>query len=117
MSLCEAASSVYTAIYSGTPVYEVLVGDIAVMRRMSDSFLNATQILKLAGFSKAKRTRILEKEIMPFHHEKIQGGYGKYQGTWVPPDSARALATRYGVSESLSSLFDFDPVNGKVVII
>lgn len=45
--------------------------------------MNATQILKVAGIDKAKRTRILEKDIMtmePF--EKVQGGYGRYQGTW-----------------------------------
>lgn len=74
----ESANDVYTAIYSGTPVYEVIVQDVAVMRRMSDSFLNATQILKIAGFSKPKRTRILEREILAGEHEKIQGGYGKH---------------------------------------
>lgn len=56
---------------------------IAVMRRRSDSWLNATQILKVAGFDKPQRTRILEREVQKGEHEKVQGGYGKYQGTFV----------------------------------
>jgi hypothetical protein len=53
---------------------------VAVMRRRSDSWLNATQILKVAGFDKPQRTRVLEREIQKGEHEKVQGGYGKYQG-------------------------------------
>jgi transcription factor MBP1 len=57
---------------------------VAVMRRRSDSWLNATQILKVAGFDKPQRTRVLEREVQKGEHEKVQGGYGKYQGQ-VPP--------------------------------
>jgi transcription factor MBP1 len=53
---------------------------VAVMRRRSDSWLNATQILKVAGFDKPQRTRVLEREVQKADHEKVQGGYGKYQG-------------------------------------
>jgi len=70
------------AIYSGVPVYEMTVNNVAVMRRRDDSWLNATQILKVAGVEKGKRTKVLEKEILSGKHEKVQGGYGKYQGTW-----------------------------------
>jgi len=73
---------IYSAVYSGVGVYEMMVRDVPVMRRIDDSFMNATQILKVAGFAKPKRTKILEKEILSGEHEKIQGGYGKYQGTW-----------------------------------
>ena len=52
------------------------------MRRRADSYVNATQILKVAGIDKGRRTKILEKEILPGKHEIVQGGYGKYQGTW-----------------------------------
>lgn len=57
------------------------------MRRRADSYVNATQILKVAGVDKGRRTKILEKEILPGKHEIVQGGYGKYQGTWYasPP--------------------------------
>src|ERR1700733_10111631 len=50
------------------------------MRRRSDSWLNATQLLKVAGFDKPQRTRVLERDVQKAEHEKVQGGYGKYQG-------------------------------------
>jgi len=59
-----------------------MIRGIAVMRRRADSYVNATQILKVAGIDKGRRTKILEKEILPGKHEIVQGGYGKYQGTW-----------------------------------
>ena len=71
---------IYKATYSGVPVYEMQCKGIAVMRRKADSYLNATQILKVANFDKPQRTRILEREVQKGQHEKIQGGYGKYQG-------------------------------------
>lgn len=51
-----------------------------VMRRRHDDWINATHILKAAGFDKPARTRILEREVQKEIHEKVQGGYGKYQG-------------------------------------
>lgn len=76
------STNIYSAVYSSVPVYEIMCRGIAVMRRRADSYLNATQILKVAGVDKGKRTKILEKEILTGTHEKVQGGYGKYQGTW-----------------------------------
>ena len=43
------------------------------MRRRADSYVNATQILKVAGVDKGRRTKILEKEILPGTHEIVQG--------------------------------------------
>ena len=66
------------------PVYEYQFGpDLKehVMRRRHDDWINATHILKAAGFDKPARTRILEREVQKDVHEKVQGGYGKYQGT------------------------------------
>lgn len=75
---------IYLAVYSSVPVYEMMVRGIGVMRRRSDHYMNATQILKVAGVDKGKRTKILDKEIASGAvHEKIQGGYGRYQGTWL----------------------------------
>lgn len=51
------------------------------MRRRHDDWVNATHILKAAGFDKPARTRILEREVQKDTHEKIQGGYGRYQGS------------------------------------
>ena len=65
------------------PVWEFQFGDDLkehVMRRRYDDYINATHILKAAGFDKPARTRILEREVQKGEHEKVQGGYGKYQG-------------------------------------
>ena len=82
-------SRLLKATYSGVPVYECIVNNVAVMRRRSDGWLNATQILKVVGLDKPQRTRVLEREVQKGTHEKIQGGYGKYQGaTIIPPPSS-----------------------------
>jgi hypothetical protein len=42
--------------------------------------MNATHILKVAGFDMSQRTQILETEVRIGTHEKVQGGYANYQG-------------------------------------
>ena len=37
----------------------------------------------MVGIDKGKKAKVLEKEILAGEHEKVQGGYGKYQGTWI----------------------------------
>lgn len=96
------------ASYSGVDVYEMEVNSIAVMRRRQDSWLNATQILKVAGVDKGKRTKILEKEIQTGEHEKVQGGYGKYQGTWIKFERGVEVCRQYGVEELLRPLLTYD---------
>ncbi|KAJ9494086.1 Transcription factor mbp1 (MBF subunit p120) [Exophiala xenobiotica] len=100
---------IYSATYSNVPVYELKIGNDHVMRRRSDEWVNATHVLKIAGFDKPARTRILEREVQKGVHEKIQGGYGKYQGTWIPLTEARALAEKHGVVARISAIFDFVP--------
>ncbi|KAJ7577062.1 transcription factor [Mycena floridula] len=100
---------IYNAVYSSVQVYECMIRSIAVMRRRGDSYVNATQILKVAGVDKGRRTKILEKEILPGKHEIVQGGYGKYQGTWIPLERGRDIALQYGVAPLLAPLFDFTP--------
>lgn len=78
------------------------------MKRRSDSWLNATQILKVAGVVKARRTKTLEKEIAAGEHEKVQGGYGKYQGTWVNYQRGVDLCREYHVEEILRPLLEYD---------
>jgi regulatory protein SWI6 len=84
------------------------VNGVAVMRRRNDSWLNATQILKVAGVEKGKRTKILEKEIQTGEHEKVQGGYGKYQGTWIQFERGVEVCRQYGVEEVLHPLLTYD---------
>jgi hypothetical protein len=79
------------------------------MMRRSDSFINATHILKVADHDKPARTRILEREVQKGIHEKVQGGYGKYQGTWIPLADGRLLAERNGVLDKMRPMFDFVP--------
>ncbi|KAG5927394.1 hypothetical protein E4U53_002871 [Claviceps sorghi] len=105
---------VYSATYSGIPVYEFQFGtDLKehVMRRRHDNWINATHILKAAGFDKPARTRILERDVQKDVHEKIQGGYGKYQGTWIPLESGESLAHRHSVYDRLRLIFEFVPGN------
>ncbi|OQU98139.1 KilA-N domain-containing protein [Cladophialophora immunda] len=104
-----ADREIYSATYSNVPVYELKVGGDHVMRRRSDNWVNATHILKIAGFDKPARTRILEREVQKGVHEKIQGGYGKYQGTWVPLNEGRSLAEKHGVLDRTAKIFDFVP--------
>ncbi|KAF8511746.1 transcription regulator HTH, apses-type DNA-binding domain-containing protein, partial [Trichophaea hybrida] len=94
------------AVYSGVPVFEMTVNNVAVMRRRDDSWLNATQILKVAGVEKGKRTKVLEKEILSGKHEKVQGGYGKYQGTWIDFQRGRDFCRAYGVEDLLAPLLN-----------
>ena len=91
------------------PVYEFNVDSNHVMRRRADDWINATHILKVADFDKPARTRILEREVQKGVHEKVQGGYGKYQGTWIPLSDGRHLAERNGVLEKMRPIFDFVP--------
>ncbi|TQB76415.1 hypothetical protein MPDQ_000239 [Monascus purpureus] len=102
------APQIYRAVYSNVSVYEMEVNGVAVMKRRSDSWLNATQILKVAGVVKAKRTKTLEKEIAAGEHEKVQGGYGKYQGTWVNYQRGVELCREYHVEELLRPLLEYD---------
>jgi len=110
-----APALVYLANYSGVPVFEMTVRGIAVMRRRSDGFLNATQILKVAGIEKGRRTKILEKEIQHGEHDKVQGGYGKYQGTWIPLSRAQEVAAIHNVSHILKPLLLFDPATESAI--
>lgn len=107
-----SSNQIYSAKYSGVDVYEFIHPTGSVMKRKDDDWVNATHILKAARFAKAKRTRILEKEVIKEVHEKVQGGFGKYQGTWVPMDVARTLATKFGVHHELAPLFDFTQTEG-----
>ncbi|KAF1815259.1 apses-domain-containing protein, partial [Eremomyces bilateralis CBS 781.70] len=105
----DANTKIYSATYSNVPVYEFNADGNLVMRRRVDDWINATHILKVADFDKPARTRILEREVQKGVHEKVQGGYGKYQGTWVPLPDGRGLAERNGVLHKLQPILDYVP--------
>ena len=73
-------TQVYAAKYSNVPVWVSNANNVSVMRRQGDGWVNATHLLKVANFDKPRRTRILERDVQTGEHEKVQGGYGKYQG-------------------------------------
>lgn len=104
----EQKPQIYTAVYSSVSVYEMEVNGVAVMRRRSDGWLNATQILKVAGMEKGKRTKVLEKEVLTGEHEKVQGGYGKYQGTWINYRRGVEFCRQYLVYDILRPLLEYD---------
>ncbi|EJS44384.1 mbp1p [Saccharomyces arboricola H-6] len=106
------SNQIYSAKYSGVDVYEFIHSTGSIMKRKKDDWVNATHILKAANFAKAKRTRILEKEVLKETHEKVQGGFGKYQGTWVPLNIAKRLAEKFSVYDQLKPLFDFTQTDG-----
>ncbi|RKP37369.1 hypothetical protein BJ085DRAFT_16780, partial [Dimargaris cristalligena] len=109
--LHEPINTVCSAVYSGIPVYEFNANSVAVMRRLADSFLNATQILKVANIPKPRRLKIIETELNPDLCEKVQGGYGKYQGTWIPFEIGVDLARRYSVYDILRPIIEYNPTN------
>jgi regulatory protein SWI6 len=109
--LTRTSADLSQAVYSNVSVYEMEVNGVAVMRRRSDSWLNATQILKVAGVDKGKRTKVLEKEILNGEHEKVQGGYGKYQGTWINYNRGVEFCRQFGVEELLRPLLQYDVSN------
>lgn len=104
---------IYRAKYSNVDVYELAHPTGSIMKRKVDNWVNATHILKAANFAKAKRTRILDKDVVNEEHEKVQGGFGKYQGTWVPLSLAISLAKKYNVYEDLKGLLNFAVNDGE----
>lgn len=106
-------TQIYSATYSNVPVFEFVTSEGPIMRRKLDSWINATHILKIAKFPKARRTRILEKDVQTGIHEKVQGGYGKYQGTYVPLDLGATIAKNFGVYDVLKPIFEFNYIEGE----
>ncbi|ORY38851.1 hypothetical protein BCR33DRAFT_422212 [Rhizoclosmatium globosum] len=101
---------IYGAVYSGIPVFEMMCAGTALMRRRQDSFLNLTQILKVANVERGKRMAVLDAACRDGNKfERIQGGYGKYQGTWVPLETAMAVARHFHADKMLAPLLAFHP--------
>ncbi|KAI8611637.1 transcription regulator HTH, apses-type DNA-binding domain-containing protein [Chytriomyces sp. MP71] len=110
------STKVYKAVYSGVPVYEMMHRGVQVMRRIADDYINATQILKVAGYPKSQRTKTLEMEVHKGPHDKVQGGYWMYQGTWVRMEDGVKLAKRHRVDHLIGSILDFAPDKGDLAL-
>lgn len=105
------------ATYADTDVYECYIRGAEsriVMRKIKDDWINITQVFKIARFSKNQRTKILEKESNDIEHEKVQGGYGRFQGTWIPLQNAKELVDKYQINDIVVQTiinFKLDPNN------
>ena len=108
-------SQIYSATYSNVPVFEFVTLEGPIMRRKKDSWINATHILKIAKFPKAKRTRILEKDVQTGIHEKVQGGYG-VSGDLCSPRFRAAIARNFGVYDVLKPIFEFQYIEGQTEV-
>lgn len=111
------APVIEVATYAETDVYECYIRGYEsriVMRRTLDDWVNITQVFKIAQFSKTQRTKVLEKESNDMRHEKVQGGYGRFQGTWIPLDNAKYMVSKYNIRDPVvDTILDFklDPQN------
>ncbi|KAJ3215820.1 hypothetical protein HK099_006178 [Clydaea vesicula] len=95
---------IFTAVYASVPVYEFHIGEYTIMKRISDDWINATHILKTAGLEKSQRTKLLDSFVKDKKFEKIQGGFGKFQGTWCPNNVAIELSQIYNVDHLLKPI-------------
>ena len=57
------------AIYRNTSVHEFVHRGTAVMRRVQDGWVNATNLLKAGGLDQKKRDEILKRDVMLAEHE------------------------------------------------
>ncbi|QLL31590.1 hypothetical protein HG536_0B04540 [Torulaspora globosa] len=114
------APVIEVATYAETDVYECYIRGYEsriVMRRTQDDWVNITQVFKIAQFSKTQRTKVLEKESNDMRHEKVQGGYGRFQGTWIPLENAKYMVSKYNIRDPVVNRileFKLDPQNPPV---
>nr|GAT44863.1 predicted protein [Mycena chlorophos] len=101
--------------YGGTPVYEMTCNGIAVMKRRSDAWLNANQILKVAGLNTLQSREVMESEVWGGEHETLKRGGGAFQGTWIPLARAVALCEKYHCEAQLRPLLHFGKQDERVL--
>lgn len=104
------------ATYAQTPVWEIFVRNNPIIRRQDDSWVNATQLLRAGGIERPSRTGIMDKFIKSeSDYRRVQGGFGKFQGTWVPLHIAIGMANEVRVMDDLQPLLQADP--GSVAVV
>ncbi|XBW37837.1 hypothetical protein QEN19_003412 [Hanseniaspora menglaensis] len=85
-----------TAVYL---MYNAKLPKETTMKRVDDGWINISQCFKLENFavSKMKRNKILEEEEQAgaITIEKITGGWGRFQGSWISTDDAIYLFKKY----------------------
>lgn len=104
-----------TAVYM---MYNTKLPKETAMKRVDDGWINISQCFKLENFtaSKIKRHKILEDEEQAgaINIEKITGGWGRFQGSWISTDDAIYLFKKYSFQNYVNlTLLSFkeDPSN------
>ena len=100
---------VYKSTRDQIPVYRLRLENGVVMRRCSDDWINATHILRVAGFSPTESTGILKKENRKRPHDIVAEGHFEYHGTWIPLNDGLLLAKQYRVFDRIHKLFEPNP--------
>lgn len=97
-----------TEFYSNNvPMLELKLGNRRIARRKTDDYINATHILRAAGFETInERSSILEQVNKTVTTDVVRGGYAIYQGTYIPLPDARALAKRYRLDDNWRPIFE-----------
>ena len=92
---------------SGIAVSVLILGEQIVVRRVSDSLVNATQILNAAGVKGDERSDVLESLMVEGPYEIITSR-GSLYGIWISPARARPLCQQWNMLEQLRPLLDLD---------
>lgn len=77
------------------PVYEYLINGQSILWDRESGYVYWTGIWKALGREKSEIAKIVDADpLLANVIKKIRGGFLKIQGTWIPFESARALALR-----------------------
>lgn len=113
-------TNVFPADYATVPVYEYTTKEGSfILRRQADSYINVTHLLNIAGLPRKQIRSILEEICVNDTFEKINVGNWKYQGTYIPLESALKIAKDVHVYDKVEPIFEtelalkmsFQPVN------
>ncbi|KAI9271417.1 transcription regulator HTH, apses-type DNA-binding domain-containing protein, partial [Sporodiniella umbellata] len=91
-----------------TLCYQVDTQGICVARRQDNDMINGTKLLNVAGLSRGKRDGILKNEKK---RVVVKIGAMSLKGVWIPLDRAKALASQFGISDTLYPLFENSPAS------
>ncbi|KAH3661247.1 hypothetical protein OGAPHI_006654 [Ogataea philodendri] len=93
--------------YGTVEVGELEVAQCVVSKRVSDSWVNATQLAKLVSVIRPKISGSLESQAKQGAHEIVQDGPAELHGVWVSIERATSLCKEYDIYTPLAPLFAY----------
>ncbi|CAH2355886.1 hypothetical protein CLIB1423_37S00386 [[Candida] railenensis] len=103
------ATNVFPADYATVPVFEYTTEEGSfILRRQFDSYINVTHLLNIAGLPRKQIRSILDEICANDTFEKINVGNWKYQGTYIPLESALKIAKDVNVYDKVEPIFEID---------